>query len=50
MGFMRGFFCVWGCPRVCFCVGFGGFIPYTVGLKSNFEVNWKMKQFADLFY
>ena len=25
------------------------FIPYTVGLKSNFEANWKLKDFADLF-
>ena len=38
-GFVRGFFCIWGCPRVCFWMGFRGLNPYTVGINSNFEGN-----------
>ena len=37
--FVRGLFGVFGKARVCFWRDYFVFIPYTVGLKSNFEMN-----------
>ena len=48
--FVRGLFGVLGLTRVCFWRDYFVFIPFLVGLKSNFEANWKLKGFADFFY
>ena len=50
LGFLRGLFGVFGTARGCFWRDYFVFIPYTVGLKSNFEANWKLNDFADFFY
>ena len=49
-GFVRGLLGILGQTRVWFCAGFRGCNPYTEGLKSNFEANWKLNDFADFFY
>ena len=50
LGFVRGLFGVLVLTRVCFWRDYFVFIPFLVGLKSNFEANWKLKVFADFFY